>query len=139
MRKLAVGILLLFFTSVAQAQTVEGIWATAKRDASVLIYDCGNSLCGKIAWLKQPNDPKTGKPWIGANGKPILGQPISGEMTKKSPRQWVGKVYDIRNDGAAYDGSITLQSDSALKIEGCFMYIFCESEILKRIPQVAAN
>jgi uncharacterized protein (DUF2147 family) len=139
MRKLAIVICLLCLTSAAQAQTVQGFWVTAKRDASVLIYDCGNSLCGKIVWLKQPNDPKTGKAWIGANGKPILGQPISGEMIKTSRRQWAGQVYDVRNDGAAYDGSLTLQGDSALKIEGCYMYIFCESEILKRIPHVAAN
>ncbi len=138
MCKLAIVICLLCLTSAAQAQTVQGFWVTAKRDASVLIYDCGNSLCGKIVWLKQPNDPKTGKPWIGANGKPILGQPISSDMIKNSPRQWTGKVYDVRNDGAVYDGSLILQDDKTLKIEGCFMF-FCESELLNRIPQVAGN
>ncbi len=137
MRKLAIVICLLCFTSAAQAQDVLGLWVTAKRDASVLIYNCGNNLCGKVVWLRQPNDPKTGKPWVGANGKPIVGQPISSDMIKRSSGQWTGKVYDIRNDGAVYDGSLTLQDDKTLKIEGCFMLI-CESEVLKRI-QVAGN
>jgi uncharacterized protein (DUF2147 family) len=48
---------------VAPALAAEplGTWYTEGRESQVRISNCGDALCGALVWLKEPNDPKTGK------------------------------------------------------------------------------
>jgi uncharacterized protein (DUF2147 family) len=39
-----------------------GTWQTENGRSRVKIVPCGDALCGTIVWLKDPNDPETGKP-----------------------------------------------------------------------------
>ena len=55
----------------ASAADPTGLWTTEKGKAMIEISDCGGALCGKIAWLAQPNDLQTGGPAteLGANSR----------------------------------------------------------------------
>jgi uncharacterized protein (DUF2147 family) len=47
----------------ASAGAPEGTWLSEDGGTKVLISNCGgNKLCGKVVWLEEPNDRKTGKP-----------------------------------------------------------------------------
>jgi uncharacterized protein (DUF2147 family) len=49
---------------LAQADNVIGTWLTEDKEAHVEISKTNNVYNGKIVWLKDPNNPKTGKPWL---------------------------------------------------------------------------
>jgi len=46
---------------------IMGVWKTGEGNAMVRIYKNGEKYQGKIVWLKEPNDPETGKPKIDKN------------------------------------------------------------------------
>ena len=39
-----------------------GTWYTEARTARSASANCGGALCGALVWLKEPNDPATGRP-----------------------------------------------------------------------------
>jgi len=46
---------------------IVGVWKTGEGTAMVRIYKNGDKYQGKIVWLKEPNDPETGKPKVDKN------------------------------------------------------------------------
>lgn len=115
-----------------------GIWLTGDGDAKVHIYDCGGMFCGKIIWLKEPDDPETGAPKLdkfnkdaGKRSQSVLGLNIILGMKPDGAGVWKGALYNPE-DGNTFTGSLTVQSASALKLEGCVLALFCRSEIWKR-------
>src|SRR2546425_398156 len=44
-----------------------GTWLTENGRSRIKIENCGGALCGNIVWLKEPNDPETGKPKLDKN------------------------------------------------------------------------
>ena len=93
----------LGFGATAQAQQPQatGIWLDNEGRAGVEITRCDKSMCGKIVWLKEPNDPQ-GKPWTDNNnadeGKrktPVCGMQILGDLKRETNGDWAGGwVYD---------------------------------------------
>lgn len=115
-----------------------GTWLTEDGEAKVLIYDCGGAFCGRITWLKEPNDPETGRPKLDKFNKDaskrsqsVLGLNIILGMKPGGAGVWKGALYNPE-DGNTFTGSLTVQSASALKLEGCVLALFCRSEIWKR-------
>jgi uncharacterized protein (DUF2147 family) len=99
----AISIVLLTGTAAIAADPV-GTWSTAAKRAQVRIGHCaGNSLCGGIVKLQEPNDPQTGKPKTDINNPDQAneivrssacascsissppGHPISGKATCTTP------------------------------------------------------
>lgn len=97
------------------ASDLEGVWLREdKKNYKVEIYPCGDKYCGKIVWLKEPNDPQ-GQPRIDLNNpdparrnQPLLGMDVltgfkfDGEVWKG------GKIYSF-NRGKHYDAKIRLK------------------------------
>ena len=46
----------------AKADDVLGTWLVPKGDAKVTIAMCGANFCGKVTWLKTPDDLDTKNP-----------------------------------------------------------------------------
>jgi uncharacterized protein (DUF2147 family) len=102
-----------------------GTWLTENGRSRIRIADCGGALCGTIVWLKEPNDPDTGKPKVDKNntdaskrGRPLVGVPIVLSMQPNGSNKWSGQVYNAE-DGKTYSGNIIEQGPNALKLEGC--------------------
>ncbi|MBC8111629.1 MAG: DUF2147 domain-containing protein, partial [Verrucomicrobia bacterium] len=44
-----------------------GVWKTGSGKGMVKIYKDNDKYYGKLVWLKEPNDPATGKPKVDKN------------------------------------------------------------------------
>jgi uncharacterized protein (DUF2147 family) len=104
-----------------------GTWYTADNDSQVRIVNCGGALCGAITWLKEPNDPDTGKPKTdknnpdpGKQSQPLIGVQIVLGMKPSGPDQWSGDVYNAK-DGKTYSGSFTMTGPNTADLKGCVM------------------
>jgi uncharacterized protein (DUF2147 family) len=102
-----------------------GTWQTENGRSRIRIAPCDGDLCGTIVWLKEPNDPESGKPKTDRNnadsskrGRPLIGVPIVLSMKPNGANKWAGQVYNAE-DGKTYAGNITELSPTSLKLEGC--------------------
>ena len=116
MRRLLAALALLAAASGAQAASPAGEWLVQDHTARVLIRRCGANLCGKLSWS--------------SDGKEV-GRPILLDMQPDGGR-WTGTVVDVR-DGTKYLAHISLQSNAALKLDGCVMGgAICSGEVWTR-------
>jgi uncharacterized protein (DUF2147 family) len=101
------------------------MWRTQDGDATIRIARCGGALCGRIAKLREPRDPETGRPKTDENNRdarlrsrPLVGVEIVIGMTPSGkPGQWTGRVYNPE-DGGFYPAKLTLLSAGSLRLEG---------------------
>ena len=115
-----------------------GIWLTQAGDARVHVSRCGSGICGRIVWLRDPIDSRTGQPQVddkNANPslaqRPIIGLPIFSSMQQVAANKWSGRIYNA-DDGQTYDANVTLQSAQALEVQGCVGGVLCGSEMWRK-------
>ena len=130
----------------ARAADPMGTWYTADKDSEVRIVNCGGALCGALIWLKEPNDPATGRPKTDKNNadatkqsRPLLGvQIVLGMKPSSTPDQWSGEVYNA-SDGKTYSGSFTMTGPNTAELKGCVMAVICKSQTWTRAkPRLSA-
>ena len=139
--RVSVAAALLVFASCSGTLAADpsGTWLTQGGNSRIRIADCGGALCGTIIWLKEPNDPDTGKPKTDKHNsdsakrsRPLMGVQIVLGMKPNGADKWAGQVYNAE-DGKTYSGNITLQSAGALKLEGCALGgLVCKSQTWTR-------
>jgi uncharacterized protein (DUF2147 family) len=117
---LAAALAAVSFMRTAAAADALGTWYTGDKESQVRIVNCGGALCGNLMWLKEPNDPATGRPKTDKNNadaskqsRPLLGVPIVLAMKPSGTGQWGGQVYNA-SDGKTYSGSFTLSGPECL-------------------------
>lgn len=122
---LAVALLVLAGSDGALAADPNGVWLTQTGTSRIRVADCGGALCGTIIWLKEPNDPDTGKPKTDKNNsdaakrsRPLLGVQIVLGMKPAGTDKWSGQVYNAE-DGKTYSGNLTMTGAGALTLQGC--------------------
>ena len=123
----------------ASAADAIGTWYTGDKEGQVRIVNCGGALCGTLIWLKEPNDPATGRPKTDKNNadaskqsRPLLGVPIVLGMKPSGPGQWTGDVYNA-SDGKTYSGSFTLTGPNSADLKGCVLGFLCKSQTWTRV------
>lgn len=101
-----------------------GVWIDDTGDGAVKIDVCGNTLCGKIVWLRNPlNDegkPKHDRhnPEPSQQNRPICGLPVLGDLTSVPEGGFDnGWVYDPK-EGKSYSVAIVAQSADQLSVTG---------------------
>ncbi|MEJ2434203.1 MAG: DUF2147 domain-containing protein, partial [Pseudolabrys sp.] len=52
---------ILMLSQAAYAAGPEGTWMSEDGGLKVRLSDCGGRLCGRVVWLNEPIDRKTGK------------------------------------------------------------------------------
>lgn len=100
---LAVALALAGCGSAARAEAVlpGGIWMDDEGRAGIEITRCERALCGRIVWLKEPND-SAGQPLkdimnpdTAKREAPVCGLQIIGDLKRKADDEWVeGWIYD---------------------------------------------
>jgi uncharacterized protein (DUF2147 family) len=125
---------ILLASTPAFAADPAGLWLTQEKDAKIRIAKCGkDTFCGTITWLKEPIDPKTGKPQVDDKNKnpELQNRKIMGlrifSMALEETGKWAGKIYNA-DDGNEYDASIKVPEKDKLEVRGC-VGAFCGSEI----------
>jgi uncharacterized protein (DUF2147 family) len=124
--------LLLFFSllslqifALGNPDACLGTWLTGSRKGHVQIYKQGDKYFGKIIWLKEPNDPATGKPRLDAKNadaqkksRPILGMINLINFKYDGDNVWEdGKIYDPEN-GKEYSCKMRLINSNQLDVRG---------------------
>jgi uncharacterized protein (DUF2147 family) len=122
--------LILFSLQVAAQEknnpdALLGTWLTGEGNGMVEIYKNGDKYQGKIVWLKEPLDPKTGKPKTDINhpdksvhDRPVLGLVNLWGFVFAGQDKWEkGHIYDPKN-GKEYKCVITLKDKDTLDVRG---------------------
>jgi uncharacterized protein (DUF2147 family) len=111
-------------TVFAQADSITGTWLTEDKEAHVEISESNNVYYGKIVWLREPNNPKTGKQWLDEENEdaskrklPLVGSTMLWGFTYNNGKYVDGKIYDSRN-GTTYSGKLWLTNNNTLKVRG---------------------
>ena len=129
----------LALAAPAQAADPLGTWVTPEKD-QVRIVNCGGALCGSLVFLKEPNDPDTGKPKLDKHNadaskqsRPMLGVTIViGMKPSGTPDKWDGSVYNAK-DGKTYSGSLTMTGPNTAELKGCVLGgLICKSQTWSR-------
>lgn len=112
--------------SYANPGAIVGTWLSASGEAKIEIYKTGNKYFGKIIWIQEPNDEKTGKPKTDSNNpdksaqnKPIVGLEIlkNFDYIAKDNAWKNGTIYDPKS-GKTYKCNITLKGSDQMNIRG---------------------
>jgi uncharacterized protein (DUF2147 family) len=127
------GILTLPLAAEFGPESVLGTWLVVKEDAKVTIYKCDDKFCGKITWLKTPEDLDTKNPDPAKRSNKILGMNILWGFSFNQG-QWVGgRIYDP-DSGKTYRCKMWLKSDDKLNLKGYVgIPLFGRSEIWTRV------
>jgi uncharacterized protein (DUF2147 family) len=127
MKKLFSFLIFILFFSLSSFQpgheAILGEWFNTEKDATILFYECGGKLCGKVHWMKEPNE--NGKPKVDKNNPdpakrntPAMGMVIMQGFEKTKDNFWEnGTIYDP-NNGKTYKSHITLVNSNQLNVRG---------------------
>jgi uncharacterized protein (DUF2147 family) len=120
-------LLLLLTLTLAWAQkepdTPMGIWMNEEKEARFEIFKCGDKLCGKIIWLKEPlrkGKPKTDdqNPNPKLKARPILGMLFMKDFEYKGNNKWdEGTIYDPKS-GKTYSCYMKVITKDKMEVKG---------------------
>ena len=120
--------------AAALSDPVIGQWWNVEKTAKIEIAPCGESVCGNIVWMREPNhDDGTPKRDVNNDDealqdRPILGLQIIGGFEKESAGVWEdGKIYNPQ-DGNTYKSNMAIQDNGNLEVEGCVLFI-CREQV----------
>ncbi len=114
-----------FIVKQSDGDDIIGNWKTQNGKGVIQIYKNGDKFQGKIIWLKEPNDPKTGKPQLDImhpdkqnHTRPVLGLVNLWGFKYNGNHEWNGgKIYDPEN-GKTYSCKMSLEGSNKLKVRG---------------------
>ena len=122
---------LLLFLSISKVSlannpdAIIGLWKTGEGNGLIQIYKQGDKYFGKIAVMKEPNDPKTGKPKLDAknDNKQLQSRPLLGLINLRDfkfvkQNSWKdGNIYDPKT-GNDYSCKITMIDNNTIEVRG---------------------
>lgn len=129
---------LLMPAEAANPGDVVGTWLTEGGKSRIQIRQQGNSLTGKMIWLKEPL--RDGKPKLDRNNespalrtRALLGLTLIQGFVFKNGHWEEGKIYNPE-DGKTYSCTLTLKDPSTLEVRGYVMNpILGKTQVWKRV------
>lgn len=129
----------------AGSNDILGLWKTEEDESKLEFLKCGDKICVKIAWLKEPNytdsrEGPVGKPKVDCNNpdpllksRPMIGLQIMEGFTATGDDRWEnGIIYDPDN-GKTYRGKLRLVSPHRLELRGYIGFsLFGSTYVLTR-------
>lgn len=122
-----------------------GLWKTADDESKLEFIKCGDKVCVKIAWLKEPNytDSKegpVGTPKVDCNNpddalkkRPMIGLQIMEGFTAVGDDRWEDGIIYNPDNGKTYRGKLHLISPDRLELRGYMgISLFGRNYILTR-------
>jgi uncharacterized protein (DUF2147 family) len=124
---LAIGVLPLGALKV-RAADVTGTWIDHTGQGAVEIRPCGELMCGRVVWLKNPTHRSR-------SGQPICGAQILGNLRRGETNTWSsGWIYNPE-DEERFSAEIKLQSENTLLVTGYLgIKLLGETFTWKRAP-----
>lgn len=126
--------MIVFSAALAHAfagDDILGVWYNQDKDARIEIFKCGDTYCGKIVWLKEPDYPAgsqegtPSQPKLDHNNpdpalrsRPVLSLVIMHDFKYVGDNLWKGgHIYDPKT-GNTYRGRIKQVSPNRLDLRG---------------------
>ena len=104
----------------AQAADPLGTWVRPSTGTQVNFYACGGKLCAKVAAVKDEARKKE------------VGTVIMKGADKTGDNTWKGDLLDLES-GKTYSGVVTMESASALNLQGCVAMVLCRGETWSKV------
>jgi len=147
--------MIIFSTATAfgaMPSEILGPWKTAGDSSELEIFRCGEKLCGKVVWLKNPNyvnskDGPVGTPKVdrknpdpALRNRPIIGLQVIDGLAVAGENRWEnGACYDPES-GNSYKCKIRLASPDRLEVRGFIGFsLFGRTYVLTRKEMIAAT
>ncbi len=112
------------------AAPVTGRWVTESKDGVVEIYQCGATICGKLAKFLVPPPNGVGQKDINNPNKALRGRTLLGLNIltgfKEAGDQWKGQIYDPKS-GKTYRSVVYKGKSGNLVVKGC-IGPFCKAQ-----------
>lgn len=112
------------------AAPVTGKWITQSKDGVVEIYECGESICGKIAKFLVMPPAGAGAKDINNPNKTLRSRTILGMNIltgfKEVGNEWKGQIYDPKS-GKTYRSVVYKGKSGNLVVKGC-IGPFCQAQ-----------
>jgi uncharacterized protein (DUF2147 family) len=120
----------LLSVSAHAAAPVTGRWVTESKDGVVEIYECGATICGKLAkFLATPpngvGQKDTNNPNKALRNRTLLGMNILTGF-KAAGNEWKGQIYDPKS-GKTYRSVVYKGKSGNLVVKGC-IGPFCQAQ-----------
>lgn len=117
-------VLIHFIASAQKAEDVLGEWLPSQGKAHIKISKYGDYFSGRIVWLEEPNDEKTGKPKVDKHNPdpkrkntPILGLLLMQGFKFEDGAWKDGTIYDAES-GKTYNCTLKLKDKNTLEVRG---------------------
>jgi len=90
---------------------VTGLWIDHTGQGAVEIAACGDRICGRVVWLKNPNHKSK-------SGKLICGTQVLGDLHRQAKNEWEsGWIYNPE-DEERFSAALQLQNPNTLIVTG---------------------
>jgi uncharacterized protein (DUF2147 family) len=139
MDKLIFAVIVFFLTAPVNSigtDNVLGLWKTNEDRSRVELYKCGDKICGKVAWLREPKftrskDGPVGEvkqdlrnPDVALQKRPILGLQVIEGMVYMGDNTWEnGMCYDPQS-GNSYRCKMRLVAPDRIDLRGYIGFSF---------------
>jgi uncharacterized protein (DUF2147 family) len=129
------------FSQNAEGDALIGVWEPSHGKGRVKIEKINDKYYGKVVWLKEPLDPKTGEKKLDVNNpdpalrsKPRLGLRILKDFEYMGNNVWEnGTIYDPEN-GETYNCVIKLKDENTIDIRGYIgVSVFGRTDVWKKM------
>jgi uncharacterized protein (DUF2147 family) len=128
----------LLTAGAAAADPAMGFWRVEGGDAVVEIAPCGDSACGRIVWMAEPNAANgeplrdANNPDAGLRGRAICGMEMVSGFARDGEGRWSGgEIYSPRN-GKTYSANMTVEG-GRLRLRGYVgVPLFGETQVWTR-------
>ena len=140
--KLLIAALMLFAMAGAASAAdpdPRGLWLTEGGKSRVEIADCDGSLCGRIVWLREPNN-EDGTPKLDVDNedeslrdRPIVGLKVLWGFSHDGDGEWSGgRIYNPE-DGYTYRSRMEVVDSKTLEVSGCVLFVLCQGQTWVRV------
>jgi uncharacterized protein (DUF2147 family) len=93
------------------AADVTGVWIDHTGQGAVEIAPCGDRVCGRVVWLKNPNHKSK-------SGKLICGTQVLGDLQRQTTNSWeAGWIYNPE-DEERFSAALKLTNANTLLVTG---------------------
>ena len=112
------------------AAPITGRWVTQSKDGIVEIYQCGETICGKLAKFLVPPPNGVGQKDINNPNKALRSRTLLGMNIltgfKEVGNEWKGQIYDPKS-GKTYRSVVYKGKSGNLVVKGC-IGPFCQAQ-----------
>ena len=120
----------------ALAADPTGLWQTPTNGGQVRISRCGQALCGVLVTSNHiratPNMTDEKNRDASLRTRTLRNLPLLNGFTG-GPIEWRGGTVYNPDDGRTYSGTITMQNDNTLRLQGCVVRPLCRNQTWTRV------